>query len=406
MNPCFTAFVWRLSVVLMHLVVVWPSLGQQPLVQWNLPPEDPKSKTAGFTPLAGVESELIYDVNEPTDGIYNHHPAIATLGEALVVTWSNHLRGHRSGGEDGPGQQVMWRFSADGRSWSPPATLFPSLGDHGDAFGAGRVVTANGFAHADGALYAIAEVSDNEAKKHGEIRVRKGLGRLARRIDADGTVGAIFWLHDDPPEPLAGYPQFADPSTRRDLADAARSIRRYLDQPIHQLAWDFVKHSAGGDVFGDGKRMVEPTTYRRPDGVLIRLFRDLSNRGYLYASKSTDNGRAWTEPVQTNIPDSPSKTVSGTLPDGRIYLVGNQINRKEYERDPLTLAVSRDGITFDRAWAIRYGAPPIEFRGKGKGRGFQYPSATIVGDEMIVVYTIGKEDVGLSRFPIPGGISH
>jgi hypothetical protein len=103
--------------------------------------------------------------------------------------------------------------------------------------------------------------------------------------------------------------------------------------------------------------------------------------------------------VKTNIPDSPSLTCVGKLPGGQVYLIGNQIP-KQWRRDPLTIALSKDGFAFDRAWAIRYGAPKIRYKGAHKGVGYQYPNATIVGDDLWVVYSVGKEDIGVTRVPL------
>ena len=377
------------------------SASAEPIVDWQVPDEKANFIARGFSPIPGVQSQLIFDVTQATDGLYNHHPAIAKTGQTLVAAWSNHLEGHATGGEEGPGQKVKYAWKPAAGAWRPAADLFPSLDDHGDAFGAGRVVTANGFAHVDGATYAIAEVADNQAKAPGETRVRNGLGRLARQVNPDGSTGDVFWLDGDPAEPLQGYPQFPDPQSDPALAPTATAIKNYLAQPLNKPAWDFVARNDGPLETGDGEDMVEPTTYQRPDGSLVRLWRDGGRRGFLYAQQSTDGGATWTEPQQTNVPDSPSKTVSGMLPDGRVYMVGNQTNEVAYGRDPLTLAISRDGVHFDWAAAIRYDAPNIEFPGKGKGKGYQYPSVTIDGDEMVVTYSIGKEDVAVSRFAVP-----
>ena len=371
------------------------------VVNWQVPDEDARFTANGYSPLPNVSTETVYDVTQPTDGIYNHHPAIATLGDGLVATWSNHLQGHTTGGEEGPGQKVMCRHASDGQNWSAAGDLFPSLDDHGDAFDAGRVVIANGFARVNGNLYAIGETSDNEAKESGESRQRTGLGRLARKINPDGSLGNVFWLDSDPPAPKAGYPQVPDPGSDPSLASTASAIRNYLDQPLNQPAWDYIARNNNTEPTGDGKRLVEPSTYQRPGGSLVRLFRDTGNRGFLYARESNDGGQSWSTPTQTNVPDSPSKTISGTLPDGRTYMIGNQVNDKAYERDPLTLAISRDGVNYDWAAAIRFDRPGIEFPGDGKGPGYQYPAATVDGNELVVTYSIGKEDIAVSRFAIP-----
>jgi hypothetical protein len=83
----------------------------------------------------------------------------------------------------------------------------------------------------------------------------------------------------------------------------------------------------------------------------------------------------------------------------KVYIVGNQIDKG---RDPVTLSVSADGVTFDRHWAVRFGAPPVKYPGAAKGPGFQYPGALVDTDTgmMMVSYSIGKEDIGVTRFPL------
>ena len=103
-------------------------------------------------------------------------------------------------------------------------------------------------------------------------------------------------------------------------------------------------------------------------------------------------------PVVSSVPDSHSRTCAAAFPaSGDIYLVGNQVAKG---RDPVTLAVAKDGLVFDQHWAVRAGAPPVKYPGHAKGPGFQYPGACVVGDEMFVSYSLGKEDIGLTRFPL------
>jgi hypothetical protein len=144
--------------------------------------------------------------------------------------------------------------------------------------------------------------------------------------------------------------------------------------------------------------MCEPTVYRRPDGVLVKLSRDLDRSRRLYASLSRDDGFNWEPALRTDIPDSPSKPFAGTLPDGRVYLIGNQVAVPG--RDPLVLSLSKDGTHFTWAAAIRSGAPPLRREGHAKSLGFQYPSAVVTGGALWVIYSVGKEDVEVSRIPL------
>ena len=85
------------------------------------------------------------------------------------------------------------------------------------------------------------------------------------------------------------------------------------------------------------------------------------------------------------------------LPGGGVYIVGNQIAEG---RDPVTLSVSKDGIHFNRAFSVRFGAPPVIYPGEAKIAGFQYPGAMVLKNTMWVSYSLGKEDIGFTRFSL------
>jgi predicted neuraminidase len=89
----------------------------------------------------------------------------------------------------------------------------------------------------------------------------------------------------------------------------------------------------------------EPYWWVLPDGNLTALFRDNRRSGYLYRSFSTDNGRTWSKPIQTNFPDARSKFNGLRLSDGRYVLVSNPNPKR---RDPLALSISDDGLVFTR----------------------------------------------------------
>jgi hypothetical protein len=71
------------------------------------------------------------------------------------------------------------------------------------------------------------------------------------------------------------------------------------------------------------------------------------------------------------------------------------------------LSLSTDGLNFDRVWAIR---TCLDSDASCKPRydgypGFQYPAAMWKldgprGPEIIFSYSINKEDIALSRFPL------
>ena len=372
-----------------------------PPVHWTLPQPDRRKPADGYTALEGVEHVELFHAT-PTRGHYCHHPHIAHHGGVFYATWSNHPTG-----EDGPGQRLLTCISTDGRTWTPFAEGFPPEGEPKPCGQTGRVLTSNGIHVSDGVVYVIAEVHECFGGKDGKAwkakleaktgrttrRGRLGWGRLARAIKPDGTLGPIFWLVPDPPEPVDGRPPHPTASDER-FATVAKALNERMADPLHMSAWDFRFHTNWTPA-ADGHGLCEPSVYRRPDSVLVKLSRDLAGSRRMYAALSRD-GRTFAPAIQTRIPDAPSKSVCGTLPDGRTFLVGNQ----SIGRDPLVIGLSRDGVTFDWAAAIRHGAPKVRHPGRAKGPGFQYPSAIVVGDAMWVVYSVGKEDVAVSRVPL------
>ena len=116
----------------------------------------------------------------------------------------------------------------------------------------------------------------------------------------------------------------------------------------------------------------------------------------------------WSEAVPTTIPDSHTRTHVGALPSGDTYLLGTQVSNTSirHKRDPLTLSLSPDGVSFTRAWALRYGAPERRYNGSHKDYGFAYPSAVVDRQRQMltVAYSVNKEDIeimtiGLGALP-------
>lgn len=375
-------------------------------VHWTVPWPDPARPVQGYPELGGVEHFEIYRASRQT-GVFSHHAQIARHRGTFFTAWSNHRDG-----EDGPGQRVLCSVSEDGRRWKEPFECLPPFGEIRSPGQGGRVLTANGLVVVDGAVHVVAEVDDkpgdvwpedaSQLEKEPYLG-RIGYGRVARAIQPTGEMGPIFWLVDDPPKPIDGAPEYP-PATDPRLMRLAKAINDHLAEPLHMPAWDFRYRTAW--TFGaDGHLLCEPSVYRRMDGVLVKLSRDRNRKDRsfrLYAAISRDAGETWQTAVRTNIPDSPSKSTSGSLAGGGVFLIGNQVaeTRRGRRRDPLVIATSPDGKVFEWAAAIRHDAPEVRVPGKAKVPGFQYPSAVVAGEAVWVVYSIGKEDVAVSRVPL------
>ena len=125
--------------------------------------------------------------------------------------------------------------------------------------------------------------------------------------------------------------------------------RRDGNQDVHYLvggvtAFDRWESFSAASYRQGENRPEEPYWWVLPDGKSIAaLYRDNGKSGFLARGFSTDNGRTWSTPVRTNFPDATSKFSAVRLPDGRYVLVSNANPKK---RDPLTLALSADGLVF------------------------------------------------------------
>lgn len=400
------------SLVLVSSVVMAATGVREPPapVRWTVEKASGPGTSAGYPEITGVDHFELMRVT-PETGTFCHHSHILHDGDRFYATWSNHLAD-----EDSPGQRVLFAMSTDGRKWTEPKDCFPPLGPRAERGIDSRVLTANGLHRIGGVVYAIAGAND-VFRDRGAVM----LGNLAREIRPGGALGPMFWLTRDGPGSFPGFPFDIPGSADTRFSAPAAQLLAFRYQPENIPSWSFFPGGRHGDdytvatgywkSFGgtmradDGALMCEPTAYRRPDGVAVRLFRDRNGKSRrIYAAVYDDASRIWTVPQRTNIPDAGSRAVAGRLPNGGVYLVGNQtwgaMESKSSSRDPLVLSVSRDGIVLDQAWIIRAGCPARRYAGKAKIPGFQYPHATVVGDELWVIYSINKEDVAVTRVPL------
>jgi hypothetical protein len=357
-----------------------------PTIRWIGELED--GPTLGLPKLDHTETVVLYRA-APESGTYSHHGYILHHDGVLYATWSNHARD-----EDAPGQRVlMSRSRDDGRTWEPFAELFPPQDDVKPASKEDpqkdRVLIANGIAVAEGKVYAVAEMH--------VLADRRGLGRLAREVPPVGEPGPIFWLKKNSPRALPGFSAYPPASDAR-FSTLAGKINAYLAEPEHLPSWEFERGTSRPKAV-DHHQLCEPTqAWKLKDETLVRMYRDLGTprSGRNYAQFSRDGGETWTKPVPTEFPDACSRSAAGMLPDGTVYV----INNPGRSRDPLVISLARDGLTFDRHAVIACDAPEVRHAGRWKGKGFQYPRATLANKSLFVIYSVGKEDMRVTRIPL------
>lgn len=365
---------------------------------------DRSAPDLGLPSLPGATTIRLYTAVPTRElGAYSHHAHLAFHNGMLVASWSNHWTD-----EDSPGQYVRFALSRDlGATWTDPTTrdaiLFPPMDEarqntdrRYDKSKEYFTMCANGFAVVADVLYALAEPSRGINNP--------GIGRIARAVRPDGSLGPIFWLntpHETPSAHQDLYRDPPDPAVRR----TAELLIAHLRDPRRMPQWDFFgwpqldsrRASEWTAGFGATKRLqsvTEPTyAYLLPDGSYARFWRTHAGTNYVHCSP--DRGLHWTPLENTNFPDGGSRANAGNLPDGTAYVISNPV-----KRDPLMIALARDGRTFDRAAVIAHSAGQHRFPGRAKVNGYQYPHSAIGGGFLFVLYSANKEDVVFTRIPL------
>lgn len=231
-------------------------------------------------------------------------------------------------GHDQPGQHVGFASSADGLTWGPPGNL-TGMPDEGYGW------IARGFWLREGKLLALA------SRYQGHGYPGPGLSLHAFELTSAEPAkwthhGVVFddTLNNFAPILMPGGEWMMN---RRDGKKDVHFLRGGVKAFNDWQSTPMVKYKEAG------MAAEEPDWWVLPDGSLSALFRDNLNSGYLFRAFSSDEGRTWSKPVRTNFPDAKSKFSALRLQDGRYVLVSNP---KPKKRDPLTLAISDDGLVF------------------------------------------------------------
>ena len=393
-------------------------------------------------------------------GTYSHHPHIHVVNSSsplLLVSFSNHLIDEDADGQrvlylTSPNAGLTW-------SPSTPLELFPAALNSSQlpsAFDGTKLVRAmcsEGFVQLSGGrTFALAELYGQSqvagVPREGEGLKETGYGRVAREVNStDGSlIGGPCWLQRSRFAPaLAGTPY--DSMVMKDCDDADDLVP-LLAQASNQPAWAWSLMSSNHHVHAsnDTTDVAEPThgfTFNSTSTCRFwRLLSPAVNRTlYIECTNATApdaaysgwfNGtdltaKAWYGPyssiVATNVPDAGSKAYFAAFPvsSGSArstylswhnpanlthFLLHNPQPRADGTRFPLTLSTSVDNSTFNSTTSLHPSPPPpLRYPGRYKNPGYQYPAAAVrslaavngtTQDMLYVVYSVNKEDVGLS----------
>ena len=339
-------------------------------------PEDPHQIDHAKLPRVPSEHFVISDVRA-AKGV-NQHNYLAFHGGRFFAMWSD-----GPGIEDRVGQRVKYATSPDSVTWSEPRYLTPVPPDsgpdsphYGTRTEKGMRWISRGFWQREGELLALCSLDEAAGFFGPGLQLRAFRWTGAQWEDA-GLV-ADNAINNFPPKKIAT----GDWMMSRRTYDYKKTGVHFLIGGVRAID-DWMSFPVLGT--SDALSAEEPLWWSLPDNRLVALFRDNQGSKFLYRSISEDQGRTWTNPVRTNFPDATSKLFGLRLSDGRYVLISNSNPRA---RNPLTIAVSEDGLVFTKlAWLVG-------------GRHVDYPHAIEHDGHLLVAFAGGKQSVEVLRIKL------
>lgn len=147
--------------------------------------------------------------------------------------------------------------------------------------------------------------------------------------------------------------------------------------------WRLVKIQENGDL-PDGSQLEHPELSAITDGENITMFCRDDYRNVPLIYKSADSGESWSGPYSHDIPFSNSKIYSGTLKNGRNYVIGN-----------LYPGRSKLAIFFTKPYEKSFSSGYILQNGKsnllGYGNTWHYPCAYEANGMLYVIYSADSD---------------
>lgn len=346
----------------------------------------------GLRPVVGVENIQVFRANRAHPAIgaapgntYQHQPMLAWWRGRFYLDF---LSGPVD--ENQPPCSTLLTTSADGVHWTAPEILFPAY----------RLPDGNfTIMHQRMSFYVAPDGRLLATGFHGrlpEANNGHGVGRVVREIKPDGGFGPIYFIRYDRQngwnESNTPYPLY----TASPDAGFVAACRALLADKLATAQWWEEDRSTDGFYRITGKALC---IYHRPDGQTVEISKEAMT------AISADHGQSWTRtgPAE-NLPRNASKYWVQRTSDGRYALVFNPTDRWRW---PLAVLTSADGAHFAHLLDVHGEVPDQRFPGAYKNLGPQYVRGIAEGNgtppdgALWVAYSVNKEDIWVSRIPVP-----
>lgn len=367
---------------------------------------NPRLHNGGLRYAIGTENIQVMRANRThpnmADGFgwtYNHAPNLTFWQGKFYLAYLSNPKD-----EQQPPGHTLLIHSEDGLQWSKPEVVFPVYkAPEGVQIPKGYTgyimhQRMNFYTASNGRLLILGFYG-HSYNPFG----KGGIGRVVREMKQDGTMGPIYFIkyssYTTWNPSNTSFPYFTDSKDSGFVA----ACNELLKDSLRTLQWiDEDREQSYFSKFGEQTDKLQATSYyHRKDGNVVALWK------WSYAAISTDEGHSWSSPVKI-----PSFIMAGgkqwgqRTSDGRFAVCYNPIETQPY-RYPLIVITSNDGVVYDSMSVVHGEVPPRRFMGENKDfgpcyvRGIAEGEQQPNGDYMWVTYSVNKEDIWVSRIPVP-----
>ena len=368
--------------------VIWVENKELISLNLNLP-------DGGLQPQPGVLNLQLFrstrdnvDIADGDGWTYAHHMDLAVLKGKYYAAWNMTLKD-----EDRLPSKVVYATSPDGITWTNPVDLFPR-----ESAWACRFY----FFRASNDRMLTFCVAKNNA---GEISEDKKSILQVREIKSNHQLGPVYILVN----PSKGTAPSFETSKDMGFITACReavSNNMLLEQQDYgvflgdrKMAW----HEKTPPYKGFYKFGKAFCFYHRADGKIVGL----TKMGF--ATTSDDNGKNWSEPLLPGSLTAGSAKVWGQKTNDDHYVLAYNPDPNRSKRYPLVVVQGEDGSHFKDMRVVHGEFSPLRYPGLYKDPGYQYVRGipewstdhSLKDNALWLIYSVNKEDIWLSRIPLP-----
>ncbi len=367
----------------------------------------PERHDGGLTPVMGVHNIQTMRANREFPSVangdgwtYNHQPMMAWWRGKFYMHYLSD-----PSDEHVPPSRTLLQTSVDGYEWTNPEVLFPEYPVPDGYSKPGRSDSARNlkaimhqrvgfYVSKDGVLLATGNYGVALDRKD-DPNDGNGIGRVVREIREDGSFGPIYFVYYNHAfsEKNTIYPYY-----KRARKAVRQACEEMLASSRQRMQW--VEEADRNDpLIPLNKPYKAYCDYTLPDGRIVALWK------HALTSVSADGGQKWGEPIERakGFVNSNAKIWGQRLTDGSYATI---YNPSEF-RWPLGISLSADGLNYTTLNLVCGEVPPMRYGGNYKSYGPQYARGIQEGNgvpndsNLWVAYSMNKEDMWVTRIPVP-----